>query len=396
MPIRNSIADSVPEVTQWRRLLHQHPQTGYEEEFASAMVMEKLDEWGIPYESGIAKTGIVGWIDGNRGETSRTIGLRADMDALDIEEESGQDWSSLYTGKMHACGHDGHTSMLLGAARYLAGTRDFSGRVYLIFQPAEEGHGGAMRMLDEGLFDRFPMDEVYAIHTEPALEVGTFGTCKGPILAASDKLYITLFGRGGHAAMPHKAKDPVLAAGHVIVNVQNYIARELDPLQQAVISLTNIEGGTGANNVIPEKVHITGSVRLFDTALRENIMQRLDDIIYGTCASLGLDADISYIRGYDPTTNAQAQTARAVETARSVSVPEKVFGDYPPTMGAEDFGAMLQHRPGCYIFLGQADPKNPDSPHNFPYHSSHFDFNDDALGYGMEYWVRLVEQMSQD
>lgn len=393
MPVRNAIANLVPEVSEWRHELHQNPQTAYEEYYISDFVAQRLSDWEIPHDRTIAETGIVAWIDGETQSPGRSIGLRADMDALDIHEVSGQPWTSRNPGKMHACGHDGHTAMLLGAAKYLNETRNFDGRVYMIFQPAEEGQGGAIQMLREGLFENYSMEEVYALHTLPELPAGQFATCPGPILAASDRIYITLAGRGGHAAMPEQTIDPVAAAGHIIVAVQNYVAREINPLDSVVVSLTNIHGGTGAVNAIPDTVELSGTVRLLKPELRDVVVPRLKELIENTASAHQVSAYVHYKRGYEPTVNAEKPTIRAAQAARDIVGQENVYERIAPTMGGEDFGAMLAECPGNYTYIGQGHPDEPDAPYNQPVHSARFDFNDDALGYGIEYWVRLTETL---
>ena len=352
MPVRNAIANLVPEVSEWRHELHQNPQTAYEEYYISDFVAQRLSDWEIPHDRTIAETGIVAWIDGETQSPGRSIGLRADMDALDIH-----------------------------------------GRIYMIFQPAEEGQGGAIRMLKEGLFENYSMEEVYALHTLPELPAGQFATCPGPILAASDRVYITLAGRGGHAAMPEQTIDPVAAAGHIIVAVQNYVAREINPLDSVVVSLTNIHGGTGAVNAIPDTVELSGTVRLLKPELRDVVVPRLKELIENTASAHQVSAYVHYKRGYEPTVNAEKPTIRAAQAARDIVGQENVYERIAPTMGGEDFGAMLAECPGNYTYIGQGHPDEPDAPYNQPVHSARFDFNDDALGYGIEYWVRLTETL---
>lgn len=392
MRISKLDAKLLEEATNWRREMHQTPQTAYEEEFASDLVRRQLTQWGIPFEDNIAVTGIVATIEGKTNNSGRSIGLRADMDALDITEASGQPWSSQIPGKMHGCGHDGHTAMLLGAAKLLKDNPDFDGTVYLIFQPAEEGNFGAHKMIEEGLFERFPADEVYALHTLPDIPAGHFATCPGMILAASDRIEIKIHGEGGHAAMPHLAVDPVLIAGHIIVSLQSIISRRTDPMHSVVISLTNVVSGTGAHNVIPDGAWLYGTVRLSDSKLRPGIERQIRQFSEDIAAHYGGRAEVKYHVGFEATINTKDETDYAVAAARSITDTKMVYSNYPATLGGEDFGAMLEQKPGCYMYIGQGKPDEPDSPYNFQCHASRFDFNDDALAYGIVFWQELVRQ----
>lgn len=392
MSVRQTITDLHADIIDWRRTLHQNPQTCYEEEFASALIAGKLREWDIPFDAGWAKTGIVARIDGNSTASGRSIGLRADIDALDIIEQSGQPWASKIPGKMHGCGHDGHTAMLLGAAKILKDNPDFDGTVYLIFQPAEEGGGGAIQMIEQGLFDRYPMDAVYGMHNWPFLKRGTFGICPGPAMAGSDTFTIHVTGKGGHAALPQNTVDPVPVACQIVTNLQSIVARTVDPIANAVLSVTNINAGTGASNVIPGEAHLIGTVRTFDPALRDSIIERMRQMIEHIATAHGAEATLDYQIGYEPTVN----DPEHAEICRSVAqeiVGESNVQNEPPCMGAEDFGAMLQKKPGFYIFLGQGEESDPDSPHNKACHHPGYDFNDQAAPIGVEYWVGLVEKI---
>lgn len=387
----NSIADLTDELTAYRRELHQNPQTCYEETFASDLVAAKLDEWNIPYERGIAVTGIVATIEGQKTDSGKSIGLRADMDALDIVEQSGQPWSSKTPGKMHGCGHDGHTAMLLGAAKYLSETRNFNGTVYLIFQPAEEGGGGAIKMIEEGLFDRFPMDEIYGVHNWPLLPKGMIGTRVGPMMASTDELHIRIEGKGGHAALPHMTCDPAIVAAHIITALQSVVSRNIDPIDQAVVTVTNVTIGTGAFNVIADSAKMTGTIRAFKQETRAFLQKRVKDIVEKTAEAFGAKATCEYVRGYDPTINTEAETALCAEVCKSIVGDDNTLTDIDPCMGAEDFGAMLQEKPGCYIWVGQAE-SDQKSPHSQVCHSPFYDFNDDIIPTGVEFWAKLTEK----
>lgn len=390
MTLINSIADMHKEITEYRRAMHENPQTAYEETFASDLVAEKLKEWGISFERGIAETGIVATIEGQKTDSGKSIGLRADMDALDLIEQSGQDWVSKNPGKMHGCGHDGHTAMLLGAAKYLSETRNFNGTVQLIFQPGEEGAGGAIRMIKEGLFERFPMDQVYGMHNWPLLPKGTIGMCPGPMMAASDEIHIFITGKGGHAALPHATIDPAIVCAHIITALQTIVSRNVDPIDQAVISVTNVNIGSGASNVITDTGSMIGSVRSFKPETRDFLEKRIGEIVIKTAEMFGACAECEYVRGYDPTINTVEETLMCANVARQLDGADNVLPNIEPCMGAEDFGAMLQERPGCYIWMGQGEDDD-DSPHSQVCHSPFYDFNDGIIPMGVEYWVKLVE-----
>lgn len=392
MPIRPDIADLAPEIAGYRRILHQHPQLMFAETFASDFVAGKLTEWGIPFTRGHAKTGIVARIDGAQNTSGRAIAIRGDMDALPITECSGLAHSSQNPGCMHACGHDGHTACVLGAAKYLKDHPNFNGTVYVIFQPAEEGGGGAIEMIREGLFETYKIDEVYAIHNAPYAPVGVMGSRPGPIMACSDDVFITLNGRGGHAALPHLSNDPLIAACKLVSALQTIISRNVDPVDNAVLSITNIQAGSGgdATNIIPESAQISGTVRAFTPTTRDLIEARITQMTRGISDAFDLECTVNYTRNYEPTINDGVMTDHAMDVARDVVGKDAVIVP-PPMMGAEDFGAMLMHKPGNYMWVGQADPTNPESPHNKSLHHPGYDFNDAIIPIVIEYFVHLAE-----
>lgn len=381
----------VETVTIIRRDLHQNPATSYEEFYASDKIAETLTTWGIPFERGWAETGIVATIKGKR-ESNRSIGLRADIDALDIIETSGQPWSSKIHGKMHACGHDGHTASLLGTARYLSLHNDFAGTVYLFFQPAEEGGGGAIRMINEGLFDKYPVEQVYAYHNWPYLKRGQIATRVGPILGAIDRVRITLTGRGGHAAIPHSTIDPIPAAAYLTTALQTIVARNIDPLQSAVVSVTNLNAGTGAENIIPKDVRMTISVRSLDETVRDQLKERITSLVKSTAEGFNLSYDIDYERGYDATANEAECTAMTSDVARQIVGNSNVDDNFPPSLGAEDFGAMLKKKPGCYVLIGQGED-DAESPHNKGLHHDAYDFNDKIIPIAIQLFDGIVKRV---
>lgn len=390
--IRNSIAALEGEITGYRRALHENPGTAYEEFFASDLVAEKLTEWGITFERGIAQTGIVATIKGQTNKSGRAIALRADMDALDIVEAENKDHRSKIEGKMHGCGHDGHTACLLGAAKYLSENNAFDGTVHLIFQPAEEGHGGAYKMLDEGLLSKFPFDAVFALHNWPSLPKGTIALRSGPIMAAADRFDIVIKGAGGHAAYPERCLDPIIIGSHIVQALQTLISRSIDPQQPAVISITNFHAGTGAFNVIPDEAHLNGTLRSFDPKIRQKLTERITQICEDTAKLYGATAECVFDEGgYDPTINSEEESAFCAEIARSIVGADNVNESINPSMGAEDFGAMLAQRPGCYIWMGQGEA-DPQSNHNQGLHTPRYDFNDSIIPQAIEYWARVVER----
>jgi amidohydrolase len=386
MAIINRIAEFHQDMTAWRRDFHAHPELGFEETRTSGIVAEKLRAFGVDeVHTGLAKTGVVGVLRAGGG--TDTIGLRADMDALPIQETTGLPHASTTAGKMHACGHDGHTTMLLGAARYLAETRNFNGTVYLIFQPAEEGEGGGRVMVQEGLFEQFPMRHVYGMHNWPGRPVGNFAMRPGPIMAATDQFVIDLKGKGGHAAAPHFCKDPLVAAAHVVTALQTIMSRSADPVDHGVVSVTQIHGGD-AFNVIPETARLTGTARSFTTTMRDLLQQRLVEIVNHVASAHLIEAKIDYRRGYPPTINSALETDLAAEVAAEIAGDDKVDRATPPVMGGEDFAYMLEKKPGSYVFIGNGGDDSTPMLHNPGY-----DFNDETLPHGASYWAKLVERL---
>jgi hippurate hydrolase len=384
MPIRSAINDLVPEVRTWRRELHQNPELMYDVEETAKFVADRLRAFGCDeVKTAIGRTGVVGVIRGAKGSSSRTIGLRADMDALPIEEQTNLPYRSKVPGKMHACGHDGHTAMLLGAAQRLAQTRDFAGNAVVIFQPAEEGGAGAMAMLDDGLMDTFGIEQVFGMHNWPGAPVGSFGLRKGPLMASADEITITIEGKGGHGAMPHQCVDPVIVGAQIVTALQTIASRNVDPLDSCVVSITRFQAGT-ASNIIPQSAWLNGTVRTLKPATRDRVEKRIHEIAAGLAEASGASARVEYRRGYPPTINHGAETDFAASVARKVAGDDsRVDAETPPTMGSEDFSFMLEARPGAFIFIGNGDSAS--------LHHPAYDFNDAVLPYGMSYWVELVE-----
>ena len=379
MPVINRIADYADQMKVWRRYLHQHPELGTDCFNTAAYVVERLREFGITeIHEGIAKTGLVALIHGQA--PGPVIGLRADMDALPILEASGAEYASLTPGKMHACGHDGHTAMLLGAAKYLAETRNFAGTVALIFQPAEETGGGAEVMVAEGMMERFGIEQVYAIHNVPGTPIGEFHTTPGPIMAAVDTFHIEVTGKGGHGAMPHETRDPVVAAVGIVQAIQTISSRNHYALDDLVISVTQIHTGS-AHNVIPETAYINGTIRTFAKPVLAMVRSRMAEIVAGQAASYGVSGNLEFEPGFPPTVNDPAKTRFAVDVAATVGL--SAHDDARRKMGAEDFCYMLEARPGAYLFLGNGDTAG--------LHHATFDFNDETAPYGASFFVKLVE-----
>lgn len=391
MTKRNSIPPLKEEVAGWRRELHQNPGIMYEEVFASDFIAAKLTEWGIPFKRGLGKTGIVAIIEGKKNTSGKTIGLRADMDALPINENSGQPWSSKIPNRMHACGHDGHTSNLLGTAKYLNETKNFDGRVLLIFQPAEEGGRGAFAMMKDGLFkDELKCDAVYGLHNWPQLPLGTAGIRPGPMMAAVDTFDIEIAGVGGHAAYPARCIDPIVVGATLVGALQDVVSRMVPPQDMAVLSITNFHAGTGAYNVIPDAAKITGTVRTFEPAIRDLMEKKIKSMTTDICAAYGAKVVVHYDREIDPTINNVEHTTIAAEAMGRIIGIENVNQNIRPSLGGEDFGGMLAQVPGAYIWVGQGTA-DPHSPHNKGLHNPGFDFNDDLLPIGMDYFAELVE-----
>lgn len=382
MPVINRISAYAGDMKTWRRHLHAHPELGFECHRTAEFVADRLKAFGVDeIHAGIATSGIVAVIDGH-GE-GPTIGLRADMDALPITEETGLDHASKVPGKMHACGHDGHTTMLLGAARYLAETRNFSGRVALIFQPAEEAGGGGGVMCDEGIMDRFRIAEIYALHTSPELNAGEFLTCPGPIMAAVDDFDIHISGAGGHGAYPDQTRDPVAAALQIGNAFQTIVSRNVSGIDNLVVSLTQIHCGS-THNVVPADAHLGGTVRTFRTGIQKMVRTRMEDICRGIGTAMGVDVRLDYQVNYPATVNHAEQVSFAVDVAREIAGAGNVVADARPEMGAEDFAFMLERRPGAYLFIGQGEG---------PFlHSPAFDFNDEIAPVGASFLARLVER----
>jgi amidohydrolase len=379
------------ELQQIRRDLHAHPELCYEEQRTSDVVAAKLTEWGIPVIRGLGLTGVVGII--KHGTSQRAIGLRADMDALPMQEVNTFEHASRHPGKMHACGHDGHTAMLLGAARHLAEQRNFDGTVYLIFQPAEEGGAGAKRMIADGLFEQCPMDAIYGMHNWPGIPAGHMSVCEGPMMASSNEFYVTVKGKGAHAAQPHKGIDPVMTAVQIAQSWQTIISRQKSPLDTAVLSLTQIHAGS-ATNVIPDEAKMVGTVRTFTGKVLDLIEQRMQDIAVHTAAAFGAEVDFKFRRNYPPLVNHAKETRFAVEVMKAVVGADKVDDNVEPTMGAEDFAYFLQAKPGCYIFIGNGEGDHRTGGHGLGpcvLHNGSYDFNDNLLPIGASFWVKLVE-----
>lgn len=384
MPILNRIAEFHDEITAWRRDLHAHPEVLFDVHRTAGIVADKLREFGVDeIVTGLGRTGVVGIINGRTNNSGKTVGLRADMDALTVTEQTGAAYASTIAGKMHACGHDGHTAMLLGAAKYLAETRNFDGRVAVIFQPAEEGGGGGKVMIEDGLIEKFDIAEVYGMHNWPGMPVGHFGIRAGGIMAATDRFYITITGQGGHAARPQQTIDPIIVAAQMVTALQTIVSRNLDPLDNAVLSVTMIEAGE-ADNVISQSAKITGTVRTLDGAVQDFIEARLNEIVPQFALSFGATAEIRYARGYPVTVNSEREARFAADVAAEISGEERVDRDVAPSMGGEDFSFMLNERPGAYIFVGNGDSSE--------LHTDTYDFNDEAIPVGTSYWVRLAER----
>ncbi len=385
MPIINSIAALEEQMTEWRRDFHMHPELAYQEVRTSGKVAELLESWGIEVTTGLGKTGVVGVIKGSGDGPS--IGLRADMDALPIDEMNDTPWKSQNAGVMHACGHDGHTTMLLGAAKYLAETRNFNGTVNVIFQPAEEGYAGAKAMMDDGLFEKFPCDQVYGLHNWPQMPAGSIAAVPGPIMAAADKFDITVRGKGAHGAMPQNGVDPIVIGSQIVTALQSLVSRSKDPIETAVISITMFHAGA-AFNVIPEEAVLSGTVRTFNPEVQDLIEAGMKRIAEGIASGMGGSAEVDFRRGYPATVNHVAQTQLAADVAGGIVGPENVRNDVDPTMGGEDFAFMLNEKPGCYLWLGQGGGASSENVHHPQY-----DFNDSVLPIGASVLARLVEEL---
>lgn len=382
MPVKNRLADLQPEIAAWRQDFHRHPELLFDVHRTAQKVAELLRSFGVDeVTEGIGKTGVVGVIRGKSQGSGRVIGLRADMDALPITEATGKDYASTVPGKMHACGHDGHTSMLLGAAKYLAETRNFDGTAVVIFQPAEEGGGGGREMVKDGLISRWKIDEVYGMHNMPGIPLGAFAIRPGAIMASADQFEVRLTGKGGHAAKPHDCVDTMVIAAQVIVMLQTIASRNVDPMAQVVVSVCAVKTDSDAHNVIPQHVTLKGTVRTMDPKVQDYVEARVKAIATGTAATLGGVAEVIYTRGYPVTVNDTEATDHAVRVARQIS--DQVDTDTPPLMGAEDFSFMLLERPGAYIFVGNGDTAMV--------HHPAYDFDDRAIPFGASWYVGMVE-----
>ena len=382
MPVINRIAEFSDEIKAWRHDLHRHPELMYDVHRTAGFVADKLKEFGCDeIVTGIGRTGVVGVIKGKQSG-DRVVGLRADMDALPIHEETRAPHASTIAGKMHACGHDGHTAMLLGAAKYLCETRNFAGNAVVIFQPAEEGGGGGKAMVDDGLMERFGVKQVFGMHNLPGLPVGEFGMRPGPIMAAADKFSISVEGKGAHAAMPHMAVDTVLIASQLVLSLQSIVSRNVDPLESAVLSVTTIHGGD-AFNVLPQNVTMRGTVRTFNPDIQDLVIERMRQVVNSTAAMFGASINLDYERGYPVTRNHEQETEIAAVIASEIAGRERVNRAIAPMMGAEDFSYMLNERPGSFIFIGNGNSAG--------LHHPAYDFNDAVIPHGVSYWARLVE-----
>jgi hippurate hydrolase len=383
MPIINRFAEFQDDIAEWRRDFHRHPELLYDVHRTAGVVADRLMSFGVDeLATGIGRTGVVAVIRGRNSGSGKVIGLRADMDALPITESSGRKYASVNPGRMHACGHDGHTAMLLGAARYLAETRNFDGTAVLIFQPAEEGGAGGKAMVDDGLMERFAIGEVFGMHNMPGMAPGAFALRPGPILASTDEFSIEITGRGGHAALPHRTADPLLAATAIVGALQSIVSRSVDPLEAAVVSATEIHVGD-TTNVIAEHGRIAGTARTLKPEIRDLVERRMGEIVAGIAAAHGVKAQLRYKRSYPVTRNHPEQTALAASVASEIAGAEHVATDIPPIMGGEDFAYMLESRPGAFIFIGNGDSAG--------LHNPAYDFNDAIIPAGCSYWVRLVE-----
>ncbi len=385
MAIINRIAEFHREMEGWRHDIHRHPETAFEENRTADVVAKKLQSFGIEVHRGLAKTGVVGVLRAGSGK--RAIGLRADMDALDVHETNTFGHASTIPGKMHACGHDGHTTMLLGAAKYLAETKNFDGTVYFIFQPAEENEGGGRVMVEEGLFDKFPCESVYGMHNIPGIPVGHFAVRPGPMMAAYDIFEITVNGVGAHGAMPHQGIDPVLVGSQIVVALQAIVARYTDPMDTAVVSTTQFHSGD-AWNVIPQTAVLRGTVRTFKKEVQDRVQRQIEEIGRNVAAAFGATIGWRYERRYPATINSELETEIAARAAGTVAGEGKVNRNPTPAMGSEDFAFMLQAKPGCYIWVG-----NGDRPGSCMIHNPGYDFNDEILPLGASYWATLAEQV---
>ena len=390
MQLIESILADAASITTIRRDIHAHPELCFQEDRTADVIAKALTDWGIPIHRGLGKTGVVGIV--KNGSSTRAVGLRADIDALPMTEHNHFAHASTYAGKMHACGHDGHTAMLLAAARHLAKHRNFDGTVYLVFQPAEEGGGGAREMMRDGLFEKFPMEAIFGIHNWPGMQVGQFALKSGPVMAGSNEFRVTIRGKGSHAALPHLGLDPVPVACQMVQAFQTIVTRNKRPIDTAVISVTMIHAGE-ATNVVPEDCEIQGTVRTFTTEVLDLVERRMKQIAESTCAAFEVGCDFEFKRNYPPTVNHEAETEFARALLGEVVGPENVL-DFEPTMGSEDFSYFLQAKPGCYFLIGNGDGSHRDGGHGLGpcmLHNPSYDFNDELIPLGATMWVRLAE-----
>ncbi len=391
MQLIESILADAATVAAMRRDIHAHPELCFEEERTSDLIAKALTDWGIPVHRGLGKTGVVGIV--KNGSSARAVGLRADIDALPMTEHNHFAHRSRHPGKMHACGHDGHTAMLLAAAKHLAKHRNFDGTVYLVFQPAEEGGGGAREMMKDGLFEKFPMEAIFGAHNWPGMAVGQFGLKSGPVFASSNEFKITIRGKGAHAALPHNGIDPVLVAAQMVQAFQTIVTRNKKPIETAVISVTMIHAGE-ATNVIPDSCELQGTVRTFTTEVLDLVQRRMQQIAEATCAAFDAGCEFAFHRNYPPTVNHAAETEFARTLLGEVVGPQNVL-EFEPTMGAEDFSFFLQEKPGCYFLIGNGDGAHREGGHGLGpcmLHNPSYDFNDDLIPLGATAWVRLAEK----
>ena len=386
MPLSNRINQMQDEMKVWRRDLHKIPEIGLQEHKTSEYIKDKLNSWNIEFKDGYSKTGVIAWIKGSEGSGKKSIGLRADFDALPMTEKNNFDHKSDFEGMMHACGHDGHTSMLLGAVKYLSENNNYDGTVYFIFQPGEEGFGGGKIMIEEGLLDDFKIDEIYALHNWPELPIGQFGLSSGEMMAAVDEFDIIVKGKGGHAAIPDLSIDPVIIAAQIINSIQTIISRVTSPVDKALISVTKVNAGS-AYNVIADEIFLGGTVRTFKNETRNLIKERLESTSRGIAQANGGDIIFKYKEGYPPTINSKNESNFAAKVAIDLVGVENVITDIDPSMGGEDFAYFLEKLPGSYLYIGQRDDN-----HKAHLHTTKYDFNDNLLPIGTNFWVELVKK----
>jgi len=380
MPLIDDIVKNKDLMMQWRHQLHAMPEIAFQEEKTAQFVEQKLRSFGVKVYPRIAGTGVIASL--SAGDSSKAIALRADLDALPIVEKTNVGYCSTHQGMMHACGHDGHTTMLLGAVQYLSEHQDFNGTVYFVFQPAEENEGGGRKLVEEGFFEKYPVDAVYGMHNWPGLDVGKFAIRSGPVMASYDVFDITINGKGGHAAAPHNSVDPIVIAGHVIVALQTISSRQTSPLDSVVVSITRVHAGD-SYNVIPETAHLSGTVRTFHQDVQDNVIAQINQIAEAICNAFGASVEIEYQQRYPSTINTETETEHSVLAALEVVGDDNIICNNPPSMGSEDFSFLLNESKGCYVSIGNG--------HSASLHNPHYDFNDDILPIGASYWVRLAQ-----